>query len=62
MLWHSKFVVTILLGMGVQWGPQNRKTDGIAWSAALEAHWQHLLIGLGWGAAVWHLDPFTFWW
>ena len=24
MLWHSKFVVTILLGIGVHWGPQKR--------------------------------------
>ena len=62
MLWHSKFVATILLGIGVQWGPQNRAADGIAWSAAIRAHWQHTLIGLGWGAVVWFLDPFAFWW
>jgi membrane glycosyltransferase len=62
MLWHSKFVVTILLGMGVQWGTQKRTSDGVAWMDAVRAHWQHTLIGLGWGAAVWCLDPFTFWW
>jgi membrane glycosyltransferase len=62
MLWHSKFVATILLGMGVQWGPQKRTADGNAWSAACRAHWQHTLIGLGWGAVVWFLDPFAFWW
>ena len=26
------------------------------------AHWQHTLIGLVWGAVVWFLDPFAFWW
>jgi membrane glycosyltransferase len=62
MLWHSQFVATILLGIGVQWGPQKRTADGIAWSAAIRAHWQHTLIGLGWGSAVWWIDPLTFWW
>ena len=62
MLWHSKFVVTILCGMGVHWGTQNRTADGIAWRTAIRQHWSHTLIGLGWGAAVWQLDPRTFWW
>jgi len=62
MLWHSKFVATILLGIGVQWGPQKRTADGIAWLAAVQAHWQHTVIGLGWGALVWWIDPRTFWW
>jgi membrane glycosyltransferase len=62
MLWHSKFVATILLGMGVQWGEQKRTADGIAWSAAVRAHWQHTAIGVLWGVAVWNLDPQTFWW
>jgi membrane glycosyltransferase len=28
MLWHTRFVITILLGMGVGWGTQNRAADG----------------------------------
>jgi len=62
MLWHSKFVVTILCGMGVNWSTQKRTADGIAWSDSFKAHWGHTLIGLVWGAAVWRLDPHTFWW
>jgi membrane glycosyltransferase len=62
MLWHSKFVATILLGTGVNWGPQRRTADGIAWSEASRAHWGHTVIGLGWGVGVWRLDPTTFWW
>jgi membrane glycosyltransferase len=62
MLWHSKFVATILLGVGVKWGPQPRGADGITWRAALRQHWVQTLLGLGWGAFVWHLDPQTFWW
>lgn len=62
MLWHSKFVATILLGVGVHWGPQKRTADGIAWLEAVRHHWGHTLIGLIWGAFVWRMDPRTFWW
>jgi membrane glycosyltransferase len=62
MLWHSKFVTTILLGIGVNWGSQNRDADGIAWGTAVRALWGHTLIGLVWGYAVWQLDQPTFWW
>ncbi|HWC61810.1 MAG TPA: glucans biosynthesis glucosyltransferase MdoH, partial [Verrucomicrobiae bacterium] len=62
MLWHSKFVATILFGIGVNWGPQKRSADGIPWSVAFRQHWAHTLIGIVWGAAVWNLDQATFWW
>ena len=62
MLWHSKFVVTILGGLGVQWGPQKRTVDGIAWAQAVREHWTHTLIGLGWGTLIWRMDHPTFWW
>ncbi len=62
MLWHSKFVTTILCGMGVHWGTQNRTADGISWGTALRQHWSHTVIGVGWGVGVWCLDPPTFWW
>jgi len=62
MLWHSQFVVTILLGRGVHWGPQKRTADGTAWSYAFKRHWGHTLAGLVWGILIWWLDPITFWW
>jgi membrane glycosyltransferase len=62
MLWHSKFVATILLGIGVHWGPQKRTADGIAWSEAFRQHWSHTLIAIVWGAAIYKLDHPTFWW
>jgi membrane glycosyltransferase len=62
MLWHSQFVATLLMGIGVHWGPQIRTADGLAWRAAVRAHWQHTLIGFVWGVVVWHIDPLTFWW
>jgi membrane glycosyltransferase len=62
MLWHSKFVATILFGMGVHWGPQKRTPEGVPWSQALRRHWGHTLTGILWGAFVLHLDPPSFWW
>ncbi len=62
MLWHSQFVATILLGVGVHWATQRRTADGITWSQAVRRHWPHTLIGLGWGVLVWRLDHPAFWW
>jgi membrane glycosyltransferase len=62
MLWHSKFVAASLLFFGVQWGPQKRAADGISWPQAIRQHWGHTVIGLIWGAAIWHLDRPVFWW
>jgi membrane glycosyltransferase len=62
MLWHSKFVVTILRGTAVNWGPQKRIADGIAWSEGIRRHWGHTLVGIVWGALVWRIDHATFWW
>ena len=62
MLWHTGFIITILLGTGVNWGPQNRTADGTAWSSAVRRHWGHTLVGLVWGGLIWWLDRPTFWW
>jgi len=62
MLWHTRFAITILLGMGVNWGAQKRAADGTAWFYALARHWGHVVVGLIWGALVWSLDQTMFWW
>ena len=62
MLWHTRFVITILLGMGVSWGTQNRDADGTQWSYALRRQWGHMLVGVFWGGLVFWLDEITFWW
>jgi membrane glycosyltransferase len=62
MLWHSQFVVTLLLGTTVNWGNQKRGADGTAWSYALRRHWGHMLIGLVWGGFVFWADRAVFWW
>ena len=62
MLWHLRFVITIILGVGVRWSPQKRTADGAAWSFAIERQWGHALTGLVWGSLIWWLAPSMFWW
>jgi membrane glycosyltransferase len=62
MLWHLRFVITILLGIGVSWGTQNWVADGTSWGYAIRRCWGHTLIGLVWGGLVWWLAPSMFAW
>jgi membrane glycosyltransferase len=62
MLWHTRFVVTNLLGISVGWNPQRRDADGTTWLYAIQRHWGHTLVGLVWGGLVWRLDRASFWW
>jgi membrane glycosyltransferase len=62
MLWHTQFVVTILMGVSVNWGPQPRTADGTPWGYALRRQWGQTLIGVVWCLAVWRLTPAIFCW
>lgn len=62
MLFHSLFVVTTLLGWRVTWNTQNRGGAGTSWADAFRFHWWGTLIGLGWGGAIWLVNPGFFWW
>jgi len=62
MLWHTRFVITNLLGVSVGWSPPKRAAAGTTWLFALRRHWGHTLIGLVWGAFMLWLGPTLFWW
>jgi membrane glycosyltransferase len=62
MLWHTRFVLTNLLGLSVAWTTQKRAADGTTWLYAVQRHWGHVLIGGVWGWFMWRLDPSLFWW
>ena len=63
MLWHTRFVVTNLLGMSTGWPAQKRAAaEGTPWLYAARRHWGHALIGLAWGTVMWLLDPTLFFW
>jgi membrane glycosyltransferase len=61
MLWHTRFVVTNLLGVSVGWKTQKRG-GSTEWAYALRRHWGHMLIGAIWGVFMWELKPSLFWW
>jgi membrane glycosyltransferase len=62
MLFHTKFLVWLFVGKGVNWGPQNRVADGTRWGEALRAHASHTLIGLAAAGGAWWLSPSLFYW
>ena len=62
MLWHTRFVLTNIAGISVGWTTQSRTADGTDWLYAIQRHWGHTLIGLGWGWFTWKLEPGLFWW
>jgi len=62
MLWHTRFVITNLLGVSVGWAPQKRAANSAAWTSAVRRHWWHTLAGLIWGVFMWQLDRTLFWW
>jgi membrane glycosyltransferase len=62
MLWHTRFVLTNLLGITVGWATQKRGADGTTWLFACQRHWGHTLIGIAWGWFMWQLEPMMFWW
>jgi membrane glycosyltransferase len=61
MLWHTRFVITNLLGISVGWKTQKR-AGSTTWSFALRRHWGHILTGVVWGVFLWELKPSLFWW
>jgi membrane glycosyltransferase len=62
MLFHTRFVVSTLLGHVVVWDSQPRDDRGITFGEAVSRHWFHVLLGLAWAASVLWISPDFFWW
>jgi membrane glycosyltransferase len=62
MFFHTKFVLTNLLGRTVTWRAAKRGEDGSGWLEAIRRHGVDALIALGWGAALYTLNPEYLWW
>lgn len=62
MLFHTKFVLTTLLGVEVHWVTQQRAANGTTWRAAFRQHWLHTLVGFAWAGFAWRLGTDLFWW
>jgi membrane glycosyltransferase len=62
MLWHTRFVITIFQGKGIDWGAQTRASDGTSWLYAFRQQWWQTAFGLAAGAAILWFMPNTFVW
>jgi membrane glycosyltransferase len=62
MFFHTKFVLTNLLGRTVTWRAAKRGEDSSGWLEAIRRHGLDALIALGWGATLYTLNPEYLWW
>lgn len=62
MLFHSRFVLSILLRQDVGWPAQRRGDHATSFGEALYAHWFHTLLGIVAGIASYFYVPNFFWW
>jgi len=62
MLFHTRFVVTALLGRSVHWKSPAREDAQTSWAEAVRRHGLHTAFGVAWVAGVYWLDPEYVWW
>ena len=61
MMAHSRYVLGALLNVSLTWAGQNR-TQETSWRDAFVTQLPGMLIGGGWSAFAWKLDPMFFLW
>ena len=57
MLFHTRFVLTALLGISVGWKSPARSDSQTPWREALARHGLHTLFGAGWLYGVYRIEP-----
>lgn len=62
MVFHTRFVVTNLLGHTVSWRSSSRADSETGWGQAIRYHGVDTVLGAGWGLGVYWLSPDYFWW
>ncbi len=62
MIFHSKFVFSILAGRQVGWKTQQREDLSTSWLDAIHFHGFGMVLGVFWSTAVWLIAPDFFWW
>lgn len=61
MMAHSRYVLGALLNLSLSWAGQNR-TEETTWRDAFLTQFPGMLVGAGWSAFAWSLDPMFFLW
>ncbi|MBN2427326.1 MAG: glucans biosynthesis glucosyltransferase MdoH [Deltaproteobacteria bacterium] len=62
MMFHTKFVLTTLMGRPSGWGRQQRDDLGTSWWEAVRFHWGGTLFAALWGGTLYLLNSAFFWW
>jgi membrane glycosyltransferase len=62
MVFHTRFVLTNLLGYTVAWRSSTREDSETAWGEALRHHGLDTVIAAVWGLSMHWLSPQYFWW
>lgn len=62
MLFYTKFVFDILMGIDTGWNTQNRSETGTPWKTAIRRHFVHTAIGLGVSIVTYMYVTPLFWW
>ena len=62
MVFHTKFVLTNLLGRTVVWRSQGRGHQETSWGEAIRRHGTATVVASLWGLGVYWLNPEYFWW
>ncbi len=62
MLFHTRFVVSALLGIAIQWKSPPREDAATPWSEALLRHGMGTLLGGAWLYAIYRFNPELLYW
>lgn len=62
MLFHTRFVLLILLGWRVGWDPQQRSDAGIRWQEAFRFLSGGMVLAIMWALVLYIYDRSFFWW
>jgi membrane glycosyltransferase len=59
---QTQFVISILMGKSTGWNAPTRRDRGTTFAEALRRHGGATILGLAWGAFLWHESTALFWW
>ncbi len=62
MLFHTMFVISVLMGRKTPWGPQVRGNASTGWREAVRYHGPGTALAIAWGGLIYGLSPAYFWW
>ncbi|TAM12769.1 MAG: glucans biosynthesis glucosyltransferase MdoH [Nevskiaceae bacterium] len=62
MLFHTRFVISALMGIATQWKSPQRENAETSWGMALAHHLSGTLLGTVWAAGVYWVEPGYLWW